>query len=372
MSMPRQSLSPDPVILELDPKKHKGNADFHTNISAVAQAGEDLWLGSDELTTLERLSRIGPHRFGEHTVFRLSKYLDLPAGEREEVDVEGIALDGHYLWVTGSHSVKRENVDGSDSSKKAIKRLSRMVRETNRYLLARIPLITDPDSGTTELSKACVDPDDPAGRLTAAQLFGTGRSNMLVDALRDDPHLGIFVTVPGKENGFDIEGLAAAGDRVFLGLRGPVLRGWSVILEIEVVQLSEHLLSLKPIGPHGAPYKKHFVDLDGLGVRELCRDGDDLLILAGPTMDLDGHVLVLRWPKALKAKKQQIVERDDLEEVLEFRFDPNQRKGTNHAEGITLYDGGGNKRSLLVTYDSVGPRKLKGRGAIEADAFQIR
>ncbi len=36
--------------------------------------------------------------------------------------------------------------------------------------------------------------------------------------------------VPGKDNGLDIEGLAVSEDRIFIGLRGPVLRGWTVIL----------------------------------------------------------------------------------------------------------------------------------------------
>ncbi|MNG03413.1 hypothetical protein D3C84_864920 [compost metagenome] len=36
-------------------------------------------------------------------------------------------------------------------------------------------------------------------------------------------------------------------------------------------------------------YRKHFFALNGLGFRDLCTSGDDLLILAGPTMDLDGR-----------------------------------------------------------------------------------
>ena len=40
--------------------------------------------------------------------------------------------------------------------------------------------------------------------------------------------------IPGKDNGIDCEGLAVAGDRVFIGLRGPVLRGWAMIIELQV------------------------------------------------------------------------------------------------------------------------------------------
>ena len=38
-----------------------------------------------------------------------------------------------------------------------------------------------------------------------------------------------------------------------------------------------------------------FLPLAGLGVRDLHLDGDDLLLLAGPTMVLDGAVRVFRW-----------------------------------------------------------------------------
>jgi hypothetical protein len=46
--------------------------------------------------------------------------------------------------------------------------------------------------------------------------------------LAEDPHFEGFIrtkVIPGKDNGFDSEGLAVADDRVFIGLRGPVLRG---------------------------------------------------------------------------------------------------------------------------------------------------
>ena len=358
------------VALEFDLRRHRKTDDFHFNISAVAQASDHLWLGSDESTTIERLSRTGDGRFAEHAVFQLGEYLDLPAGDGEEVDIEGLAVDGQYLWVTGSHSLKREKTNGAASPKKEIKRLAKMVRETNRFIVGRIPLEKDGATGATSLVKSCADPLKAGRRLTAAQLFGTGQTNLLVDTLRDDPHLGRFLAIPCKENGFDIEGLEAYGDRVFLGLRGPVLRGWAVVLELEVEAVADHLLSLKRIGPQGAHYRKHFLDLDGLGVRELCRDGEDLLILAGPTMDLDGHVLVLRWKNAIKTRKQQIVERARLRDVLHVRFDPSQ-PGFDRAEGMTLFRDGRTPPALLIAYDSPSERRCRGKAVIEADLFPL-
>lgn len=66
----------------------------------------------------------------------------------------------------------------------------------------------------------------------AAQLRCDDQGNDLTKALRRDGHLRSYFSIPGKDNGFDIEGLAVVGKKIFLGLRGPVLRGWAVILEL--------------------------------------------------------------------------------------------------------------------------------------------
>jgi len=55
----------------------------------------------------------------------------------------------------------------------------------------------------------------------------------LLDALAQDPHLQAFINIPGKDNGFDIEGLAVPpAGQLFVGLHGPVMRGWAVALEL--------------------------------------------------------------------------------------------------------------------------------------------
>ena len=56
-----------------------------------------------------------------------------------------------------------------------------------------------------------------------------------------------------------------------------------------------------------------FSDLDGLGVRDLCRHGDDLLVLAGPTMELDGRAAVFRWRRALTSQAEAVLQKDDLQ-----------------------------------------------------------
>ena len=55
--------------------------------------------------------------------------------------------------------------------------------------------------------------------------------------------------------GFDIEGVAARGERLFLGLRGPMLRGWAMLLELRAERTADDTLALGPIGASGRPYR---------------------------------------------------------------------------------------------------------------------
>jgi hypothetical protein len=76
------------------------------------------------------------------------------------------------------------------------------------------------------------------------------------------------MAIPGKDNGLDTEGLAVNGRRLLLGLRGPLLRGWSALLEI-AAEASGGQLRLAPLDGSGTLIRKHFLQLDGLGVRDL-------------------------------------------------------------------------------------------------------
>jgi hypothetical protein len=185
--------------------------------------------------------------------------------------------------------------------------------------------------------------------------------------LEKDKHLGPFLAIPGKDNGFDIEGLAVVGDRVFIGLSGPVLRGWAVILELELKEGEGNAsnLELKKIGREDRRYRKHFLQLGGLGVRDLCVRGTDLLILAGPTMDLDGPVTVFRWPGGTEPEGESLVFADRLPIVMQIPYG----RGTDHAEGMTLF--GEDARSLLVVYDSASKERKKEINAVEADIFDL-
>jgi hypothetical protein len=338
-----------------------GFKEHREDVSAVRLTPDKhLWLGSDETSTIECLSSVDSHIFAEHKQFRVADFIELPAPADQEIDIEGLAYAAHYLWFVGSHSWKRKKPKPDKTDEKNIQRLTKLESEANRYLLARIPLVNG------ELLPSCANPDNPDEQLSAAKLEVTERGNLLMDALANDPHLGYFVgaKIPGKENGFDIEGLAVYQDRIFLGLRGPVLRGWAVMLEIELETNNSGLLKLKQIKEQEKLYKKHFIYLHGLGIRDLCLDGEDLLILAGPTMDLDGPVRVFRLQNGVNLR-EDVLSRP--EPVLEIPYG----NGDDHAEGMTLFADPTQLPSLLVVYDSPAKTRLKGDGDVIADVFKL-
>jgi len=343
----------------------KDLAKARDNLSAVVLRDNHLWLGGDEGTSIDRMTRDARGNFGEHTRFELKDILRLPAPAKEEIDIEGLDLDGGYLWLIGSHSAKRKKAESDKSLSENIDRLGTVEMDGNRFTLARVPL------------NASAEPVAKHGSLTAARLTGDASGNVLTAALKEDHHLGRFVPrrssdgaikgVPSKDNGFDVEGLAVSGNRVFLGLRGPVLRGWAIVIELCVKTSSDDALSLEAIGPAGEPYIKHFLQLDGLGVRELSIHGKDLLVLAGPSMDLDGPVFIYRWKKALESTAGSLTMREDLVKAVTVPF----KEKKDHAEGLSIATR--SPLSVLISYDS--PHKTRFDGAddsgVSADIFDV-
>jgi hypothetical protein len=332
----------------------------HTNLSAVRLDGNVLWIAGDETATVERLLADHPEKateFGEEATFRLADFVDLPGDDAdEEADVEGLARSGGFLWAVGSHSLRRKQIKDRHEGAKALKRLARTEGQGNRQLLVRLP-IAEVGGVPTPVREVAVG----GVRHRAAAL---GRRDDLRALLSDDEHLGPFLPIPGKDNGLDIEGIAVRDDRVYLGLRGPVLRGWAFMLELRpyVDDDDPDRLRLREFDD-GLPYRKHVLDLDGLGVRDLCPAGDDLLILAGPTMDLDGPVRIYRWHGASRTEQPSIVRGASLTREIELTYG----EGDDHAEGLSLL---GDDR-VLVVYDSPAAARLTEDGAVIADVLLL-
>ncbi|QDL53245.1 DUF3616 domain-containing protein [Rhodoferax aquaticus] len=338
-----------------------------SNLSGAAVTGDWLWVAGDEACGIDRLRRLDPVgqeslRFGEVRDFPLADLLDLPGLADEEADLEGMAVSDGYLWVVGSHGLKRRNAKPERDHADNAKRLAKTSLDGNRRLLACLPIEADA-SGAPCLVRQARD-----GR-HALRLKGDAQDNLLTRALADDPHFGPYMAIPGKDNGFDIEGLAIDGRRLLLGLRGPVLRGWSALLEMEVEARNQQL-RLVPLDDKGTLIRKHFVQLDGLGVRDLHFYGDDLYILAGPTMVLNGEIRLFKWPqaKALLADNREPVR---FEAALTESVALPHGQGTNRAEAICdlpLSMTGGTP-SWLVLYDAPDCDRKDGEHTVFGDVL---
>ncbi|MEM8828226.1 MAG: DUF3616 domain-containing protein [Cyanobacteria bacterium P01_G01_bin.19] len=332
------------------------------DISAAAFAPDgSLWIGSDEMIGVERLLPIKECSYGKHERFLLEDYIELFNTE-DEIDIEGMDYSEGYLWLTGSHSTKRKKVKGKTDAKD-LERLATVTTDLNRFILARIPLV----NGKLVKSYSPVD----GSKLTAACVETTDERNVLFELLKCDRHLQPFIeaAIPSKDNGLDIEGLAVAENKLFLGLRGPVLRGWAIILELETELTETGTLNFKAIGKNGEKYKKHFFDLDGLGVREICLRGEDLIILAGPTMDLEGEMQIFCWQDALE-NLDDLIHSVDNGDLISL-FDLPLVIGSDRAEGLALYSYLNKDDSLVVFYDSPDRQRIVSDKQVFVDVFRL-
>ncbi len=175
--------------------------------------------------------------------------------------------------------------------------------------------------------------------------------------LRDDPLIGPFTAIPSKENGLDVEGLVVDGRRVGFGLRGPVINAWALVVEVEVHGVGDELVL------EGA-LRTHFLDLGGLGIRDLKRRGDDVLILAGPTMKLDGPARVFCWRDwSSRLQDSDMLHHPEL--VLDLPFG----SGFDHPEAMAAISHNGDE-ALLVVCDTPGPLRVCG-GRVLADVYPM-
>jgi hypothetical protein len=338
------------VRLTLDEKFPDGERPPVHDISAAARAGDTLFLGADECANIEILTRSGD-RFADHRRICLSSLFDLPGGD-DELDIEGLAVDGDWLWVVGSHSLtrrkpkKRKPLDAA-----AIQRLAELKDNANRMFLGRLPL----REVSADHWDICLD--GAGGRRPQMLRIGK-RGSHLQQRLKKDRLIAPFCALPAKENGLDVEGVVVDGHRVGLGLRGPVVNGWAMVIEAQV--RTDRGAALKLDGP----IQKHFLDLGGLGVRDLKRRNGDVLILAGPTMKLDGPSQIFRWSGWRNPPTD-----GDLLHRPERLLDLPYGLGCDHPEALAPIRHHG-ADALLVVCDTPGPHRLSADGVL-ADVFVL-
>jgi hypothetical protein len=351
------------------------------SVSALVQWGDTLWVASDQTATVERLvadDATNPTRYDGHRSFRLRDFVPLPEHgidePDQEVDLEGMDLevrgDVGDLWLVGSHSHARGK--GQDG----VEQLGTVVLDRNRCALMRIPVVRG-NGGPPELVPVAQDARCPGQPLTAGVfvdlMTAVAKDDFFAPFFHRNEYGVVGSGVPGKDNGLDIEGLAVVDGSVFLGLRGPVLRGWAVVLRLEVDPAlgEEGELRVRP-APDGAAYRRYFLPLGGLGVRDLLVQDRDLLVLAGPTMDLDGPVRIHRWIGGAAGDGPPLVASDRVPVVRELRATEHLRPGealepgTDHPEAIAWLATGNDVR-LLVADDSPAPYRTTVDGAVDID-----
>ena len=366
------------------------DAEIANAVSSVVRIGNDLWAGADEGTSVARLIPEGTGSYRAAESNDLKTILALPVNEPDdegklaEIDIEGMDLEPArgYLWLVGSHSLKRKKPKSRDSAEDRIKRLAKVSADGNRFIIGRVPVKID----TTGASALVTTNSDIQ---FAARLECDRFRSELLDALREDklftrfiPELGEEAgkkNIPGKDNGLDIEGLAVAGEnRLLVGVRGPVLRGWACVIELRVEEErtgpdKPGKLKLAKFADSGLAYRRAFLELDGLGIRDLCFDGDDLLILAGPSMDIDWPVAIFRWNRArAKTTADAMLASDDaaLSRVPVAALPPG-RIGFDRAEALSLWPEENGFQRVFVAFDKPSPLRIAGDRHLFCEALQI-
>lgn len=206
-------------------------------------------------------------------------------GKPSEIDLEGAAVRGNRLYLMGSASLKRKKPRG--------KRLSQD--------LDRLATLVPGSGGSVE------DPVPHTNQLYVLELKFEGSTPKepsleacvnLRQVLEKDRHIAPFLALPSKDNGLDFEGLAVTDEKIYLGARGPVLRGNATVLCLDkaVVDQDHFDADFRAGKTH---HKVFFLYLKGFGIRamEAAADGSGsgVLLVSGPTMTQPGPFELYTW-----------------------------------------------------------------------------
>lgn len=161
--------------------------------------------------------------------------------EKTEIDAEAIAYADGVYYITGSHGLSRK--------------------------------------------KAKLKPAPfTVFRLSDGHVQASTRLGKAIDTA---PVLRDYAKQPLTKNGANIEGLAAVGDRLFFGFRGPSVAGKAVILETSArAMFSQGKL---PVTIHTLPLG------DRIGIRDMAVVEDGILLLTGPVNTLPRDYSVALW-----------------------------------------------------------------------------
>lgn len=225
------------------------------NISGMVITENFMALATDEGTAIQILPR------------QDNQFIALPSNQiilapgKEELDIEGLAWQAPYLYAVGSHAKKRKKIKSEAPNKTNIKRLAPIHDEPARNQLFQI-----------RLDK----------KLNARQI----KTLSLMPILQNTPILKPFTALPGKENGIDIEGVAISENHLYIGFRGPVLRG-------DLVPILKLTLKEKKFAIQNPKLK--LVNLEGLGIRDMVAFEDKIYLLSGPINNIPNIYHIHEW-----------------------------------------------------------------------------
>lgn len=301
------------------------------DLSAIAHLTIDgtsyLAVGSDESK-----KRVQLLKQTSAYVYEVDKDLEieLPAAkDSDEIDIESIAFNPKKdcLYIVGSHSQKRRTVKVED--KKAAENRER-------------------------LTDAKISPETDRNRIFQVALKaknGKVKAIEQVDNLKDlfakDDYLKRFVDIPSKENGIDIEGLAFQKGDLFLGFRGPILRGNYVpVMVIDKDALDDSKIK---------DYEIRFVQLNGLAIRDMTEVENGFLIIGGPMGDAPGPYGIYFWDGSdmVYGTDRPLPMPPAVVQLEEIVAPVGEDGAMGKAEGITVLEETATGYKVLVIYDSL-------------------
>ncbi|MDQ6978797.1 MAG: DUF3616 domain-containing protein [Mariprofundaceae bacterium] len=281
------------------------------DVSGIARLGSSLLVVSDEAS--EHNENVLQVLNAKH---ELTATIPLLTGD--EVDLEGLAVEGRTVYAIGSHSSKRKRIKADKSYRKNLKsyRDDAIKDEAGRDFVFRVRF------------------DKHGAVVNTAQIS-------LHDVIQNSPVLTTFSRIPSKENGVDIEGLAVRDGWLYAGFRGPVFRGNRVpVLRFNFDHPTQDAQLL-------------FVTLGGRGIRGITEVSDGFLLLAGPVGDGDGSYRIYHWDgnDTTPGKKRHGMPWGQVQLLGELVVPVGQK-----AEGVTLMQESPQTYQLLIAYDNAKQR----------------
>jgi hypothetical protein len=251
-------------------------------------------------------------------------------GQCADADFEGLTAYGNLYFAITSHSRDRKKQDKKITYAKNRKRLTAAGLDDcdARHQVFRFRL-------------------NQADELADQPNIGD-----LMPLIAGDPSLAPYVALPSKENGVDIEGIAATDEYLFVGFKGPVFReNYVPILRLN------HDFQPVPSAESGSPLL--FVDLGGRGVRDMTAGPGGIYILAGPNGNEDQSFAIYFWDgeDQIGGTDHQVRDPDRRCELGHF--------ASGKPEGIAYIGPGDGGERFLLVYDG---KKLQAETVVLAPA----